>query len=177
MVVHDLINFNPNTRIRDPKLKMEADLVEQVAQVVKDGKLKAVMQMEAEFESWGLPNMMGGGRFYGAPLEFVDAPIKYSRILLGAGFDAEDLQSRFLAGIKHRRFIELQKVTGAFQGRGKHCLNQLLDAFHIWCAEHNSCDYFLTLDFRLVRMVSGHKLRPTSPILVRPSELLAAIGG
>src|SRR5256885_15536105 len=79
MVVHDLINFNPNTRIRDRKHRKEADLVEEVARFVKDGRLRAVMQMEAEFESWGLPNMMGGGRFYGAHIDQVDAPIKYDR--------------------------------------------------------------------------------------------------
>ena len=33
MVVHDLIDWNPNTRIRDPEHRKEADLVESVAHV------------------------------------------------------------------------------------------------------------------------------------------------
>jgi len=175
MVVHDLIHHNPNTRIRNPELRKESDLLEAVARLVKDGKLRAFMQIEAEFESWGLPNMLGGGGFYGAPIEQADAPIRYERILMGAGFDAEVLQLRFLVGIKSPRFIELQKVTGAMQGNGKYCLRQLLDAFHIWCADHNCCDFFLTLDFSLIRMVAKHRFKLPLPVLVRPSELLGAL--
>ena len=46
--------------------------------------------------------------------------------------------------------------------------NQLLDAFFLWTAEHSRCDYFLTMDFRLVNMtqVKNQRIR-----VVRPSEL------
>lgn len=173
MIVHDLIYFNPNTRLKNPELRREADLLEDIATFVKDGKLKAVMQMETDFESWSRLQLGNDrGRFYGAKIDRVEAPIKYDRILLGARFSAKELQLRFLAGIKHKCFTELQKITGAIQGENKYNQRQLLDAFHIWCAEHNHCNYFLTLDFRLIKMVTRHKLKPDLPILVRPSQLL-----
>jgi len=175
MIIHDFIYSNPNHRIKDSRHRREADLLEDVAECVKHGAIKAVMQVEAEFESWGLPNMLGGGRFYGAEIDFVEAPIKYERILLGAGLDPDRLRMSFLTGIDHPRFLQLQKITGAFQGDGRYCQNQLLDAFHVWCAEHNKCDYFLTLDYCLIRVVTAHKHHPPSTKLVCPSELLKAL--
>ena len=89
------------------------------------------MQVEAEFESLGLRNMDSQtGRFYGAPIERVDAPVKYGRVMVGLGFDSKDAQFQFLSSLKNRRFLELQKITGAYQGEGKLNRNQLLDAFH-----------------------------------------------
>jgi hypothetical protein len=76
------------------------------------------------------------------------------------------------SSINDKRFIELQRACGAFQGHIKppnH--NQLLDAFHIWCAEFAGCSYFLTLDFKLMRVLSKSKAK-TQLRLVRPSELL-----
>lgn len=177
MIVHDLRSFNPNTKISDPNHRKEADLVEQVAGHVKSGKLQAVMQIETEFESWGHVTIEYSekGKFYGAPIKRVNAPIEYSRILMGAGFSAKELQLQFLGSIRHKRFLELQKITGGFQGKGKYCQKQLVDAFHIWCAEHNHCDYFLTLDYKLIKMVESHYLKPIKPTLVRPSQLLAQL--
>src|SRR5437667_3363654 len=121
-IVHDFIYYNPNTRIRNsPELRKEADLLEEVAGFVKEGKLEAVMQMEAEFEWWGRAIVPGGVRFYGAPIKYVDAPIKYGRLLMGAGLDAGELQLSFLTGIREPRFLELQRVTGGFQGVGRAC--------------------------------------------------------
>jgi hypothetical protein len=131
--------------------------------------------METIFESWGLPKMGSAtGGFYRAPYEMVDAPIKYYRVLIGMGIDSKEMQIKFLSGIKNKRFIELQKMTGAYQGKHEINRSQLLDAFHIWCAEHNKCDFFLTLDFKLLKVI--RKNMKTEPIVhvVRPSELLKA---
>jgi hypothetical protein len=69
----------------------------------------------------------------------------------------------------------LQKLTGAYQGPGRLNRNQLLDAFHLWCAEYNHCDYFLTLDFNLSKIANKQKRRfPTE--IVKPSELIERIG-
>lgn len=135
------------------------------------------MQWETRLESWGLRNMDSQtGLFYGAEIETIDAPIQYSRVMVSAGMDADRLQYDFLARQEHPRFKELQKATGAYQGLKPLNRNQLLDAFHFWCAEHNSCDYFLTLDFTLVHMLStAHQRRPSTTIAVTASELLGKI--
>jgi predicted nucleic acid-binding protein len=66
-------------------------------------------------------------------------------------------------------------MTGAYQGSGKLNRNQLLDAFHIWCAEFNKCDYFLTLDFKLLNVVRKQK-RHSLVEIIKPSELVTKIG-
>jgi hypothetical protein len=111
------------------------------------------------------------GRFYGTPIESAVSPVQYSRVMIGYyNQDPKKMQFDFLSGLKHIRFNELQRMTGAYQGPGKLHQNQLLDAFHIWCAEHNVCDFFLTLDFKLIRVVSSSRNRTIR--LVKPSELL-----
>lgn len=174
--VHDIIRVNPNDPIDNPELKAEAELLPTLAEVGKRGEVKYVIQMETLLESWGLPKMDSEtGKFYGAPIESVEAPIKYSRVVFGLNYKARDMQFDFLSSIKHDRFLKLQKITGAYQGPGKLIRRQLLDAFHIWCAEHNRCDYFLTLDFNLVK----ESRRPNRHLLVevvKPSELVEKIG-
>ena len=97
--------------------------------------------------------------------------------MVGLGFDSKDAQFQFLSSLKNRRFLELQKITGAYQGEGKLNRNQLLDAFHFWCAEFNSCAFFLTLDFKLIRMLNSARVKHASPTLaVRPSELMQKLG-
>ena len=111
------------------------------------------------------------GRFYGAPIESAVSPVQYSRVMIGPlHSNPKEMQFDFFSGLKHRRFNELQRMTGAYQGPGKLNQNQLLDAFHIWCAEHNGCGFFLTLDFALIKVVSGSRNRTIR--LVKPSELL-----
>jgi hypothetical protein len=176
LTVHDFVHVNPNDSIDNPELKAEAELLPSLAEAGKTGRVNYVIQVETLFESWGIPKMDSEtGKFYDAPCEYVEAPIKYSRVLVGAGFDARDMQSRFLSSLKSKRFLELQKITGAYQGPGKLNRNQLLDAFHLWCAEHNSCDYFLTLDSKLIKVLRKQKGRLLSEV-VKPSELMNRIG-
>lgn len=172
--VHDPVLINPNEGIASADLRKEADLLPQIAACGKSGTLKFVQTVEALYEEWGLPDLdTDTGRFYGAPLHLLrDVPFKYSRIMGGSGIDGRQEQLRFLASVNDKRFIELQRACGAFQGHIKppnH--NQLLDAFHIWCAEVAGCSYFLTLDFKLMRVLSKSKAK-TQLRLVRPSELL-----
>jgi hypothetical protein len=124
----------------------------------------------------GLPNLDSEtGEFYGAPRKIVEAPIKYGRVLFRAHGDYKAEQFYFLRSVKHERFLELQRITGAYQGEDKVNRNQLLDAFHLWCAEHSGCIFFLSLDFKLAQVVRKSKSKFGIPI-VRPSELLAAVG-
>jgi len=100
--------------------------------------------------------------------------VKYSRILYGGIEHPVEAQLRFLSSLKDRRFLELQRITGAYQGQGKINRNQLLDAFHLWCSEHNRCDFLLSLDFQLAGMIERGKSKPLVRV-VRPSQLLQAV--
>lgn len=174
VVVHDLMHLNPNGRIKNNDLlKSEAGLLKDVAELAKKGRVKFVINTETLIESWGIPNMDSTtGKFYGAPYEQVKAPIEYSRTIMGFGVDsAKDAQFNFLSKIDHPRFYELMRMTGAYQGKRQLNRNQLLDAFHIWCAEHNNCTHFLTLDLKLIKMMRRHKDK-VSLSFITPSEIL-----
>ena len=76
VTVHDIKLVNPNETITDETLRRETELLPRLAQLGKLQKLRFAMQVEAEFESLGLRNMDSQtGRFYGAPIERVDAPV------------------------------------------------------------------------------------------------------
>jgi hypothetical protein len=68
-------------------------------------------------------------------------------------------QYEFLRELHHPRFLELRKMCGAEQGANVN-RNQLLDAFHLWSAEHHDCEYLLSLDFKLARVISNSKKKP-----------------
>lgn len=172
---HDMVDINPNNSIPNVELKTEAGLLPRLAELGKLGTIEYVINVETEQEGWGLPNMDSKtGRFYGTQIKAVESPLKYSRIVAGGATKPRERQYNFLCSIKHKRFIELQKMTGAYQGKEPLNHNQLLDAFHLWCAEHNACDFFLTLDFKLIKLLDKS---PNKPIVkaVQPSQLLGLI--
>jgi len=170
--VYDIGIVNPSASLMG-EIKTEAELLPTLAEFGKQGTVRYFIHTETVFESWGLPKMRGNttGRFYGAPIESAASPVQYSRVMIGYYTqDPKEMQFDFLSGLNYKRFNELQRMTGAYQGPGKLDQNQLLDAFNIWCAEHNGCDFFLTLDFKLIRVVeSSHK---QTIRLVKPSKLL-----
>lgn len=173
--IHDFINVNPNDSITNPELKQETELLTELAEAGKNEQVKYVIQTETLIESWGLPKMDSTtGIFYNTPFLTVDAPIRYSRVICGGLEHSKERQFAFLSSIKEKRFTELQKITGAYQGSRGLNQSQLLDAFHLWCAEHNRCDYFLTLDFKLIRVLKQTK-KPLHVKVVMPSELLSII--
>jgi hypothetical protein len=101
----------------------------------------------------------------------VEPPIRYSRVLYGGPGGFEDAEFKFIESLADDRLLELRRACGAEQGKTVN-RNQLLDAFHLWCAEHNGCEYFLSLDFKLGRVTAASKAKLSCRI-VRPSELLA----
>lgn len=128
--------------------------------------------MEVLSEWSRLPKMDSrGGKFFGAPYRNVEPPTLYARRFTITA----DEQAEFLGRFAHPRFDELRKATGANQRQSKSWRNMLLDAFHIWCAEHNKCSYFLTLDMKLIRSMQNSKFAAAEPKLVLPSELLDAV--
>jgi len=168
---YDIGTVNPNESLKG-EIKAEAELLPKLAAFGTQGAARYFIGTETLFESWGLPKMLGNttGLFYRAPIAIAESPVQYSRVMIGGYQDPTKMQFEFLSGLKHKRFNELQKMAGAYQGPGNIKRNSLLDAFHIWCAEHNGCDFFLTLDFTLMKVVA-HSRKQTIR-LVKPSELL-----
>lgn len=167
--------LNPNDRISDPKLRAEAELLPTIAELGVKGRLSFLISDEARFEQWGLPNLDSEtGDFYGASIRSASAPIEYARVMGGLGIDGRLEQARFLQSLNDPRFLELQKASGAYQGKNPTNRNQLIDAFHIWCAEHNSCPFLLTLDWKLQRSLARTRV-PLKVHVVSPSELLRAL--
>lgn len=165
----------------DHKLKSEIDLLPRVAALARAGRIKLITSPELIVELLGtftIPNA-GSSVFDGIAIESVDGPVEYSRILGGWFGDrlgsAKELQVAFLRSLQADRFIELQRACGAYQGRTLN-ENQLVDAFHIWCAEHAGATHFLTTDFKLGNVTKTFKGAPLKVKIVKPSELLLELG-
>lgn len=175
--VSQITTVDPNEKIRDQELGKEADLLPQIADLAKAGKIELLLHLEATFESMGLPSMDSeSGKLYGAPTTNAESPVPFGRVLFSPHATPDEHAKNFLQNITDPRFKTIQKITGAYQGGTNYNLNQLRDAFYIWCAEHNKCDYMLTLDFKLVRMVANSKKHKANVHVVKPSELLNALG-
>ena len=175
VVVHDEMTINWNDRIMDPVLKSEVELLPKLAELGRANRLQFLLSVETKVESWCLPKRDSvHGICFGAPIKSVQAPVMYGRVVVGMGVDLEKEQFRFLASLKAPRFLQLQRMTGAYQGPGRLNRNQLLDACHLWGAEYNQCSYFLTLDFKLARVLR----RSANSLLthvVKPSDLMTLL--
>jgi hypothetical protein len=152
----------------------EAKLLPQIAALAHEGAIELVIQNETLVELSGLPRS-SGKLFFGAPVKHVSAPFEYGRIVFSSSGDSEKLQYDFLARIRDSRFIALQKACGAYQGELPPPRNQLLDAFHVWCAEASHCTHFLTCDMSLVGYVHRQKRHVPAVRVILPSQLLAAL--
>ena len=100
VTVHDFIEVDPNEKIQNQELKEEAELLPKLAELGKEGAVKYCIQIETLLESWGIPNMDSKtGKFYGAPIKQVEAPVKYGRVILGGNQDAKEMQFEFLSNL------------------------------------------------------------------------------
>ena len=81
---YDIGIVNPNASLTG-EIKAEAELLPTLAELGKQGTVRYFIHTETEFESWGLPKMLGNttGRFYGAPIESAASPVQYRRVMIG----------------------------------------------------------------------------------------------
>jgi len=176
--VYRITDIPVHEKVRNQKeLYNEIKLLATVAELAKQQKINICTHFETIVELLGLPNTWGRkkGYFDGIEIKKIKAPIEYSRILGRIDMPAKETQIEFLKGIEDGRFKELQIATGAYQGEKGINIKQMLDAFHIWCAEHNKCDYFLTLDFSLIKHMKIQKRCKPDVELIIPSELIKII--
>lgn len=106
--------------------------------------------------------------FFGAPVTMVEPPFKYERIVVGG----PESQADFVKSLKISRLNQLAVACGAMQGETINA-NQLMDAFHIYCAEAANATYFLTMERKLIRLIERHRRFPPRLKVVLPSQLLA----
>lgn len=175
LTVYDLIETDETTKLKANQ-RPEAKTLRLIADAARVGKIRLSISIETLIETWGLPKLDSvEGRFFGAEITPVPAPFRSSRVIAtGQPDSVKNLQFEFLSKITDFRFLELQKATGAYQGKNGLQRNQLLDAFHLWCAEHNRCQYFLTMDTKLAKVVARAKRAPALHI-VSPIELAAKL--
>jgi predicted nucleic acid-binding protein len=179
-VLYELATEDPTERVVGDELRSEIDLLPRVAELAIRGELELLWHVEAlvEFLNIHLVPASGTSPFFEAKVARVEGPINYSRIIAGPflGETAEELQLKFLEGLSHQRFRELQRACGV-QKASRNYRNQLLDAFHLWTAEEAGATHLLTTDIKLTRVIRAHKVSPTRLRVVLPSELLQEIAG
>lgn len=144
-----------------------------LAEASRLGLLQFCRTSEAEIERWGIPKQDSvSGLLYGAKVEYVSKPIAYGRVVTSYSRTARSLQEEFLNSITEPEFRNLCVATGAYQGKNKPLnRNQALDAFHLWCALYHNMDYFLTMDYKLIKVVSRSSRLNGRLRLVSPCEL------
>jgi len=168
--VTQFVERYPNSKV-DVKLAAEIRKLPFIAHLARVGRIRLTTHFETLWEFFGLPKTDDPrGRFYGAPIERAPDPFIYGRVVAGGTAKSVDHQFEFLRFVRHPRYDQLKTAVGASVASGRY-RNQLLDAFHLLCAEAAQADYFLTLDFKLMRHVAGHRRWPPSVQLVRPSSL------
>jgi hypothetical protein len=148
-------------RIKNEDQKRDAAFLGMLAYAGISEWLKFYSHREVDLEMWGLPGMVSpSGRFFGCTIHKVQDPAAPQlRIIVGGNKAIKKHILDFMCSIKHPRFIELTKMTGAYQGKSKPLnLNQARDAYHIWCAESAEMDYFLTMDYKLQKVVGRSKI-------------------
>jgi hypothetical protein len=175
--VHRPVLVNQNTKhlIKNSERFEDTIALRFIAALAKEGKIQLFMHQEVLFELMRLPRATDEGpRFYGAPIKKVEGPFQYGRVVVdGTG---RDYQYEFLSKIEHPRFKELQRACGAYQGATKPLQrNQLLDAFHVLCAESASATYFLTLDDTLIGVLTSRSPRKTTVTPITPKRLLISL--
>jgi hypothetical protein len=165
-------------RLRDGlkgEVRDEADLLPRVAELAKKGVIELITSDEVEMEKWGLPWSWGRRTVMdGAKILRTDPPIEYSRVLMGPWDGTREYRAKFIQSFSDRRFLEIAKACGAFDGPSPKT-NTLWDAFHVWWAEAAGARYFLTLDFKLIKRAANKGRGRPSVRLVRPSELIRAV--
>lgn len=177
VTLHQFVIRNQHARLKFAQ-RCDASFLPYLAFLASAGRITLAWHFESQWEYLGLPRTGGvGGAFFGAPVQRVAGPIRYGRVVAdgaGIGHSPERLTLDFLRNVTHARYQALQKATGAHAESGRY-LNQLLDAFHIWCAEHAGAYAFVTTDYKLIRCLEHHSPSPPTIPILTPRGLVASL--
>jgi hypothetical protein len=146
----------------------------QMAGMANDGEVTLCDSDETFFESLyvKLPELRGTqfDMLRGVKRKLVRGPLRRTYVI-GAGYsryETNDQWLQFLGAIRHPRFLELKKRTGDYH---------LADLYHVWTAEENSLDCFITLDTTFLRAVTLPKPLDTTVRLLTPMQFVQSIAG
>lgn len=172
--IYEHYTANDINKIKNDTQKRDAVFLGILAYAGISGSLEYFIHREVDLELWGLPGTSSpSGRFFDCPLSKIQDPFPpKERIVFGGEKKFREHTLDFLSSIQEPRYLEITKMTGAFQGAGRSLhLNQALDAYFIWCAECAGLEYFLTMDYKLIKVVASSK-RETAVKLITPEGLL-----
>ncbi|MDX1742178.1 MAG: hypothetical protein R3186_01085 [Ruegeria sp.] len=175
--LHEPYTINELHKIKNEAQRRDAVLLGMLAYAGISGRLKFHIHREVDLETWGLPGMTSpSGRFFNCPIHKVANPMPpQSRMIIGGTKTFKEHKLDFLSDIRHQRFVELTKMTGAYQGSDRPLnLNQALDAYHIWCAECADMKYFLTMDYKLQKVLGRSKIK-TRVAVRTPDQLFREV--
>lgn len=151
----------------------DAALLPILAHLAIQNRIELLWHLDGALEFAGLPKTDSPqGRLFGAPITWAKDPGPWGRTIAGAGKSMKEHQLDFLRSHRDPRFLALQVAVGVKAG-SNHADNQLLDAWHLWCAERAEADYFLTCDYKLIRHLDGHRRTQPNVSVVTPRQLLA----
>lgn len=171
-----------------------------IGRLAREGKLSLCTYWEVLFEGWKRSGSSSidemGNVFAGSTIHHVDAAIERSyffqtticefieteqvvefcKWLLTPKIEvlAEKLSGnpRFPVAVLER-FAQIQRFRDLCRGLAE---KQFPDAFHLWTAEVNGADCFLTIDGRFIRAMTESKNINLPCKLMSPSTLLALLG-
>jgi hypothetical protein len=169
----DLLRFETlviNGKTREQSNRI-LDHIKQIATYAKRGKVRLFTSDELRFERNGLrlPNIRISEYFALADVPFQKADCPVSREYVVQTKEAMDNEWHFFLDCIHNpRFHEINKAT-----QGHH----QADVFHLWTAEYNRLQFYISLDQRFINALrNSRKLRTPVQVLTPTefSELLTA---
>jgi hypothetical protein len=161
-------------KARDPKLRQQIEALRDLAGKLQELGAELVMDYE-NFIEIKIAGRFRKEYFYGSEIKPSERAPQFRTLIAAPRWmnsgPTENFFHNFLDGLKQKRFLQIAKQVGAFQGTYKK-YNQLADAYFLWCAELNMVDYFLTLDFNLQKYIHKAPRLEYMPQVVTPIELL-----
>jgi hypothetical protein len=144
-----------------------------IAQLAEARRIECNLSREIQFENWALPRpvpMLTDNAFLFGGIEFRDAALPMERVVGFRAFEQKDQfrmqKEAYFASINHPRFLALNAATGT-----KHAA----DTYHLWTAESNQLDVFLTMDKKFQRVFAKQqKVRSTVQIML-PWQLVSSL--
>lgn len=166
------------TTAKGAKLREEIDCLQDLASKLKDIEAILIMDFDNVYSEVRKVGRFRKEYFYGSDIQYAERPPEFNTLIgtpswLNPGPTDKQFHN-FLHRLKHPRFLELAKFSGALQGK-KDNYRQLADAYFLWCAEINNADYFLTLDSKLERSINQAKSLVYKPKVVSATKLLAEL--
>lgn len=191
------VEHNPQATLNDRQWN-ETIQLPVLAHLAERKRIRLLVHHEVWMEFLSLPKSRDiRGPFFGAPLEWIQGPARLPEIAAAScaaagvriilGEDPEATKNRaaalrrrvsretaitFFQAISHPRYRELKRAVGATTPTAGNYLNQLRDAFHIWCAETAGAEYFCTQDIQLIKHLKNHKATAPLCVVTTPSALV-----